>query len=88
MKLSGGFKAYLFFMAFIVFESWNKRSELLFHVVIQGHHHPLPGSTSPRRPGLELLLALGLQHPRVLVMRVRARLLRTRIQLGQVRLLG
>ena len=62
-------------------------SELFFYVVIQGHRLPLPRGTSPRRPGLELIMALDLQRLRVPVMRARLRLSRVRVQLGQVQVL-
>ena len=59
-----------------------------FYLVIQGHHLPLPRGTNPRRLVLELLLMLGMWHLRIPVMRVRARLPRERVQLGQLGIFG
>ena len=63
-------------------------SDLFAFVVVQGLRLLPPSGESPVRQILRLLLALSPRLLRVLVMRVRVRLPRARVQPSQVRILG
>ena len=88
LKLSGGFKSHFILCGLqLSLNPGTAISALFPFVVVQGHHLPPPRGTSPWKLIPELLLALGLQHLRVLEMRAGYRLPRTKVQPDLVRIL-